>query len=665
MREGLQSCLREGLADDQAKALVVIGEGRTFPAGADIREFGKPPAGPALPDVINEYESSEKLVIAAIHGTALGGGLEVALGCDYRVALDSAKVGLPEVKLGLLPGAGGTQRLPRLVGAKAALDMIVGGNPVKAKNALQMGIVDDVVSGDLLEGALAYARKLVADKAPLRRIRDLDVQTEEADLFASYEKSIARKQRGFKAPFHCIKAVQAAVELPFEEGMKRERELFGELLVSSESAAQRHVFFAEREVAKVPGLPKDTPKREVNSAAVIGAGTMGGGIAMNFANAGIPVKILEVKEEALEKGIAIIRKNYENTAKKGRLTQEQVEQRMALIQPTLSYDDLGDVDVVIEAVFENMDVKEAVFKELDRVCKPGAILATNTSTLDVNRIASFTKRPQDVIGMHFFSPANVMKLLENVRGEKTADDVIATVMDLSRRIGKVGVLVGVCHGFVGNRMLHKRQAEAVQLVNEGANPAQVDKVLFDLGFPMGPFAMSDLAGMDVGYRIREELRKENPENAPARNWTDELVENGRMGQKTQAGVFDYKEGDRTPVPSAEVDKIIAKFREENGIATREVTDQEILERCMYVMVNEGAKILEEGIAARPLDVDVIWIYGYGFPVYRGGVLFWADQVGLKTIYDKVSQFHQETGDDVWKPAPLLEKLAKEGKGFYS
>ncbi|WP_133492632.1 3-hydroxyacyl-CoA dehydrogenase NAD-binding domain-containing protein [Alcanivorax sp. 24] len=665
VREGLRSCLREGLADDQAKALVVIGEGRTFPAGADIREFGKPPAGPALPDVINEYESSEKLVIAAIHGTALGGGLEVALGCDYRVALDSAKVGLPEVKLGLLPGAGGTQRLPRLVGAKAALDMIVGGNPVKAKNALQMGIVDDVVSGDLLEGALTYARKLVADNAPLRRIRDLDVQTEEADLFANYEKSIARKQRGFKAPFHCIKAVQAAVELPFEEGMKRERELFGELLVSSESAAQRHVFFAEREVAKVPGLPKDTPKRDVNLAAVIGAGTMGGGIAMNFANAGIPVKILEVKEEALEKGIAIIRKNYENTAKKGRLTQEQVEQRMALIQPTLSYDDLGDVDVVIEAVFENMDVKEAVFKELDRVCKPGAILATNTSTLDVNRIASFTKRPQDVIGMHFFSPANVMKLLENVRGEKTADDVIATVMDLSRRIGKVGVLVGVCHGFVGNRMLHKRQAEAVQLVNEGANPAQVDKVLFDLGFPMGPFAMSDLAGMDVGYRIREELRKENPENAPARNWTDELVENGRMGQKTQAGVFDYKEGDRTPVPSAEVDKIIAKFREDNGIATREVTDQEILERCMYVMVNEGAKILEEGIAARPLDVDVIWIYGYGFPVYRGGVLFWADQVGLKTIHDKVSQFHQETGDDVWKPAPLLEKLAKEGKGFYS
>jgi 3-hydroxyacyl-CoA dehydrogenase len=665
VREGLVNCLRQGLEDDQAKALVVIGEGRTFPAGADIREFGKPPAGPALPDVINEYESSDKLVIAAIHGTALGGGLEVALGCDYRVALESAKVGLPEVKLGLLPGAGGTQRLPRLVGAKAALDMIVGGNPVKAKDAYKVGIVDEVVGGDLLEGALAYARKLVAENAPLRKIRDLDVKKEEADLFTNYEKSIARKQRGFKAPFHCIKAVQAAVELPFDEGMKRERELFAELLVSPESRAQRHVFFAEREVAKVPGLPKDTAKRDVKSAAIIGAGTMGGGIAMNFANAGIPVKILEVKEDALERGIAVIRKNYENTAKKGRITQEQVEQRMALIQPTLSYDDLGDVDLVIEAVFENMDVKKAVFTELDRVCKPGAILATNTSTLDVNRIASFTKRPEDVVGMHFFSPANVMKLLENVRGEKTSDEVVATVMDLSRRIGKVGVLVGVCHGFVGNRMLHKRQAEAVQLVNEGANPAQVDKVLFDLGFPMGPFAMSDLAGMDVGYRIREELRKEDPDNAPPRNWTDDLVEQGRLGQKTQAGVFDYKEGDRTPVPSSEVDALIAKFREENGIQSRDISDQEILERCMYIMVNEGAKILEEGIAARPLDVDVIWIYGYGFPVYRGGVLFWADSVGLKTIYDKVSQIHQETGSDTWKPAALLEKLAKEGKGFYS
>lgn len=664
VREGLQQCLREALADEQIRAVVVIGEGKTFPAGADIREFGKPPQQPALPAVIDEYEASDKLVVAAIHGTALGGGLEVALGCDYRVALDSARLGLPEVKLGLLPGAGGTQRLPRLVGAQKALEMIVGGNPVKAKEALSLGLVDEMVSGDLLEGALAYTRQLLADNAPLRELCDLAVPDAQDGLFEQFEQSIARKQRGFKAPFSCIKAVKAAVELPFDKGVERERELFFKLLVSPESAAQRHVFFAEREVAKVPGLDKNTPKREINQVAVIGAGTMGGGIAMNFANAGIPVRLLEVKEDALERGVAVIRKNYENTAKKGRITAEQVEQRMALIQPTLSYDDLGDVDLVIEAVFENMDVKEAVFSELDRVCKPGAILATNTSTLDVDRIASFTGRPEDVMGMHFFSPANVMKLLENVRGEKTSDEVIATVMDLSRRIGKVGVLVGVCHGFVGNRMLHRRQAEAVQLVNEGASPQQVDKVLFDLGFPMGPFAMSDLAGMDVGYRIREELRKEDPANGPARNWTDELVEAGRLGQKTQAGVFDYKDGDRTPVPSATVDGIIEQYRSDNGIAPREISDQEILERCMYVMVNEGAKILEEGIAARPLDVDVIWIYGYGFPVYRGGVLFWADQVGVKAIFEKVNEIYQQTGSDVWKPAKLLGDLAEQGKGFY-
>ncbi|KZY37802.1 3-hydroxyacyl-CoA dehydrogenase [Alcanivorax sp. HI0044] len=665
VREGLQQCLRDALADEQIRAVVVIGEGKTFPAGADIREFGKPPQQPALPTVIDEYEASDKLVVAAIHGTALGGGLEVALGCDYRVALDSARLGLPEVKLGLLPGAGGTQRLPRLVGAQKALEMVVGGNPVKAKEALSLGLVDEMVSGDLLEGALAYTRQLLADNAPLRKLRDLAVPDAQDGLFDQFEQSIARKQRGFKAPFSCIKAVKAAVELPFDKGVERERELFFELLVSPESAAQRHVFFAEREVAKVPGLDKNTPKREINQVAVIGAGTMGGGIAMNFANAGIPVRLLEVKEDALERGVAVIRKNYENTEKKGRITDEQVEQRMALIQPTLSYDDLSDVDLVIEAVFENMDVKEAVFSELDRVCKPGAILATNTSTLDVDRIASFTGRPEDVMGMHFFSPANVMKLLENVRGEKTSDEVIATVMDLSRRIGKVGVLVGVCHGFVGNRMLHRRQAEAVELVNEGASPQQVDKVLFDLGFPMGPFAMSDLAGMDVGYRIREELRKEDPANGPARNWTDELVEAGRLGQKTQAGVFDYKDGDRTPVPSTAVDGIIEQYRSDNGITPREISDQEILERCMYVMVNEGAKILEEGIAARPLDVDVIWIYGYGFPVYRGGVLFWADQVGVKAIFEKVNEIYQQTGSDVWKPAKLLGDLAEQGKGFYS
>lgn len=665
VRQGLLDCLREGLSDPEAKALLVIAEGRTFPAGADIREFGKPPAEPALPDLIAAYERSDKLIVAAIHGTALGGGLEVALGCDYRVALDSAKVGLPEVKLGLLPGAGGTQRLPRLIGADKALPIIATGNPVKASEACQLGIIDQIISGDLLSGALAFVRQQLANNAPLRRLSDGKAKLDNPNLFTEYEQSIARRQRGFKSPFACIEAVRNATEMDFAEGIKRERELFVQLRDSFESKAQRHVFFAEREVAKVPGLDPATPQRKIDKVAIIGAGTMGGGIAMNFANAGIAVRLLEVQEEALQRGLGVIRKNYEATAKKGRLTQEQVEQRMALITPTLSYDDLADVDLAIEAVFENMDVKRQVFSELDRVCKPGAILATNTSTLDVNQIASFTQRPQDVVGMHFFSPANVMKLLENVRGEKTADDVVATVMALSRKIGKVGVLVGVCHGFVGNRMLHRRQAEAMELVRLGASPQQVDKVLYDFGFPMGPFAMSDLAGLDVGYRIREELRKSDPDNAPPRNWTDDLVEQGRCGQKTQAGVFDYVEGSRTPQPSALVEQLIADYRQRENVTPRAVSDEEILERCLYVMVNEGAKILEEGIAARPLDVDVIWINGYGFPVYRGGVLFWADYVGLERILEKVEAFYKETGSPHWKPSALLKQRVTEKKGFYS
>ncbi len=665
VRAGLVAALEQGLKDDQARALVVTGAGRTFPAGADIREFGKPPADPWLPEVVARFEDSEKLLVAAIHGTALGGGLEVALGCDYRIALTSAKVGLPEVKLGILPGAGGTQRLPRLIGADAALRIIAEGNPVPAEKARKLGIIDEVVSDDLVGAAIAYANKLVDAKAQRRPLNEGTAKLENAGLFDEYRQSIARKQRGFLSPFRCIDAVRAAVELPFAEGMKRERELFTELVQSPESAAQRHVFFAEREVAKVPGIARDTPKRSIETVAVIGAGTMGGGIAMNFANAGIPVYLLEVKQEALDKGLAVIRRNYENTAKKGRITQDDVEKRMALIRPTLSYDDLADVDLVIEAVFESMDIKKQVFGTLDRVCKPGAILATNTSTLDVNEIAAITSRPQDVMGMHFFSPANVMRLLENVRGEKTADDVVATVMDLSKRIGKVGVCVGVCHGFVGNRMLHKRQHEAIALVEEGATPEQVDKVLFDFGLPMGPFAMSDLAGLDVGYRIREELRKAGDPEAQEMSWLDKLAAQGRYGQKTGAGVFRYEEGDRTPRPDPVVADLIAEHRREKGIEPREVTDQEILERCLYVMVNEGAKILEEGIAARPLDVDVVWIYGYGFPVYRGGPMFWADQVGVKTIYDKVVEFQQRLGDSGWKPAPLLKALAESGKGFYS
>lgn len=663
VRQGLLDALAAGLADDDARALIIIGAGRTFPAGADIREFGRPPQDPGLPEVIKRIEASDKLVIAAVHGTALGGGMEVTLGCHYRVALDSAKMGLPEVNLGLLPGAGGTQRLPRLIGAKAALDAIVSGKPMTAAQLESLGVVDKVVSGDLRAQALAYARQLVADQAPPRRISELSVASAGADVFRDFEQSIARRKRGFLAPFHCIKAVQAATELDFEAGMKRERELFTELLNSPQSAAQRHVFFAEREVAKIPGIARDTPRREIRRVGIIGAGTMGGGIAMNFLSAGIPVTLLEMQQAALDKGVAVIRHNYEATARKGRISSAQVEACMGRLDTTLEYADLADVDMVIEAVFENMAVKKQVFTELDRVCKPGAILATNTSTLDINEIAAATARPADVIGTHFFSPANVMRLLENVRGAATSDEVIATVMDLSKRIGKVGVLVGVCYGFVGNRILHKRQTQAIELVNEGATPARVDQVLYDFGLPMGPFAMADLAGLDVGWRIREGLRETDPDQAPERTWLDALAEQERFGQKTGGGVFDYADGDRTPRPSAVAATEIETYRRQQGIVPREISDQEIRERCLYVMVNEGARILEEGIALRSLDIDIVWIYGYGFPVYRGGPMFWADQVGLGTIYERVKQFHAETANDDWQPAPLLEKLAREGKRF--
>ena len=663
VRQGLLEALEQGVADDNARALLIIGGGRTFPAGADIREFGKPPQAPGLPEVIDQLEASDKLLIAAVHGTALGGGMEITLGCDYRILLDTARMGLPEVHLGLLPGAGGTQRLPRLIGAKAAMEAIVGGKPISASRLESLGVADRVVPGDLKPQAIAYAKQLAADNAPRRKVSELGVAEEQADVFTEFEQSIARRQRGFLAPFHCIKAVQAATELDFKAGMARERELFAELLESPESAAQRHAFFAEREVAKIPGIDKDTKQRDIQRVAIIGAGTMGGGIAMNFLTAGIPITLLETQQDALDKGVALIRKNYEATAKKGRMSADQVEQCMARLATTLSYDDLAEADMVIEAVFENMKIKKQVFGELDRVCKPGAILATNTSTLDVNEIARATSRPADVIGTHYFSPANVMKLLENVRGEASSDEVIATVMALSKTIGKVGVLVGVCNGFVGNRMLHKRQEQATQLVNEGATPAQVDTVLFDFGLPMGPFAMADLAGLDVGWRIREGQREDDPGNAPEHNWLDALAEQKRWGQKTGGGVFDYAEGDRTPRPSEATAAEIKKYREVHGIETRSISDTEIRERCLYVMVNEGAKILEEGIALRALDIDVVWIYGYGFPVYRGGPMFWADQIGLDTVLDRVKQFYQDTGQEAWQPAPLLEQLAGEGKGF--
>ncbi len=665
VRSGLLAALNQGLADAEAKVLLLVCEGRTFIAGADIREFGKPIQEPVLPEVMNQFENSSKPVIAAIHGTALGGGLETALGCHYRVALGSAKVGLPEVKLGLLPGAGGTQRLPRLTGARKALEMITTGDFVAAPQALELGIVDAVEAGDdIREVGLAFARKAVEEGWPVRRVRDLTDKVEAdkgSEVFEEFRAALEKKARGLFSPFKCVDAVEAAFTLPFDEGLQRERALFSECMASPQRAGLIHAFFAEREVSKVKGLAKDTPVRDVNSVGIIGAGTMGGGIAMNFANVGIPVTLVEVKQEALDNGLGIIRKNYENSAKKGRISQQQVEERMALITGSLTYDDFKDADMVIEAVFENMAIKKEIFAKLDAVCKPGAILASNTSTLDIDEIASATARPQDVVGMHFFSPANVMKLLENVRGSQTSDEVKATVMAVAKKIKKVGVLVGNCYGFVGNRMLHKRGAEAMALVNEGATPQQVDKVLTDLGYPMGQFAMSDLAGIDVGYRIRQE-RRNSGEDVPL-SWLDKLAEQDRLGQKTMAGVYRYEEGSRKPIPDPAVDAIIEEFRKEQGITPRQITDQEILERCMFVMINEGAKILEEGIADRSLDIDIVWIYGYGFPAYRGGPMFWADQIGLDTILNAVEKYYDELGGDQWQPSALLKKLVADGRSF--
>jgi len=665
VRTGLIAALEQGQEDSEAKVLLLVCEGRTFIAGADIREFGKPMQSPGLPELVETYEDSDKPLVAAIHGTALGGGLEMALGCHYRVALNSAKIGLPEVKLGLLPGAGGTQRLPRLIGAQKALEIITSGEFVEAKDALALGILDVVDDGkDVRTAGLAYAQQIADEGKPVRRVRDLKdkiAADKGSDVFNQFRALLQKKARGQFSPFKCVDAIEAAFELPFAEGMKRERELFTACMDSPQRAGQIHSFFAEREVSKVKGLSKDTPVRAVNSIGIIGAGTMGGGIAMNFANVGIAVTIVEMKQEALDKGLGIIRKNYENSAKKGRITSQQVEDRMALITGSLSYDDFNSVDLVIEAVFENMAVKKEIFAKLDAVCKPGTILASNTSTLDIDEIASATRRPEDVVGMHFFSPANVMKLLENVRGSKTSDEVKATVMAVAKKIKKVGVLVGNCHGFVGNRMLHRRGAEAMTLVNEGATPQQVDKVLTDLGYPMGQFAMSDLAGIDVGYRIREERR--NAGEQVASSWMDKLAEQNRLGQKTMAGVYKYEEGSRQPVPDPEVERIIEDFRKEQGIRSRVITDQEILERCMYVMVNEAAKILEEGIADRALDIDVVWICGYGFPAYRGGPMFWADQVGLGSILAAVEKYHSDVGGEQWKPAALLKQLVADKKKF--
>src|SRR5688572_11599430 len=659
VRQGLHEGLMQAGSDAAVRAVVITCAGRTFIAGADITEFGKPPTEPSLHSVLDLIENCPKPVVAAIHGTALGGGLEVTLACHYRVAVKAARFGLPEVKLGLLPGAGGTQRLPRVVGAQKALQMIVSGDPIGADEAFKVGLIDEIVEGDLAAEGVAFAEKVIREKRPLKKIRDLTDKIADAkgkpELFSEFRKSVARQTRGFRAPENCIRAVEAAVELPFDQGIRRERELFTELLNSPESKAQRYFFFAEREAAKIPDVPGDTPAKDIKKAAVIGAGTMGGGIAMNFANAGIPVTVVEMAQDALDRGLAVVRRNYEATAARGRLTPADVETRMGLIQGTTDWKAIADADIVIEAVFEEMPIKKEVFAKLDALAKPDAVLATNTSTLDVDEIASATKRPESVIGTHFFSPANVMRLLENVRGAKSSKTTVATAMAVGRRIGKVPVLVGVCYGFVGNRMLHQRGLQAEKLILEGAPPHQVDKVLTDFGFPMGPFAMSDMAGLDVGWRIR---KGRGMKSAVA----DRICELGRFGQKTGAGYYKYDDK-RNPSPDSDVEKIIVDVATEMGITRRHIDDEEILQRLLYPMVNEGAKILEEKIAIRASDIDVIWVYGYGWPVYRGGPMFWADQIGLKAVRDRMLQFQKATGDAFWTPAPLLSRLADQGKGF--
>jgi 3-hydroxyacyl-CoA dehydrogenase len=654
VRDGLYEGFKQAIASD-AKAVVLICDGRTFIAGADITEFGGAMKGASLPDVQAMMENSPKPVIAAIHGTALGGGLEVALCAHYRVAVPSARLGLPEVNLGLLPGAGGTQRLPRIAGVEKALEMVTSGRHAPAKEALEMGLVDEIVpEGQLKDAAIAFARKVVAENKPLVKVRENNAKLEAAkghpEVFADFRKANARKFRGFLAPEYNIRCIEAAVNAnTFDEGLAVERKLFMELMTGPQSAAQRYYFFAERQAQKIPDVPDDTPTRAINKVGVLGAGTMGGGISMNFANVGIPVTIVELKQDALDRGLSTIRKNYERS--RG-AKPEETDKRMSLLTGSLDMSEFKDCDLVIEAVFENMDIKKDVFRKLDEICKPGAILASNTSYLNIDEIASVTKRPEDVIGLHFFSPANVMKLLEVIRGDKTAKDVIATSMKLAKQIGKIAVLAGVCPGFIGNRMLSQRQREAQKLVLEGAMPWDVDRVLYDFGFPMGPFAMSDLAGLDIGW---------SKEKSKGETIRDVLCEMDRRGQKTGAGYYDYDEN-RNAKPSPVTEKIINDFIVKSGRNPRKISDAEILERCIYPMINEGAKILEEGKAIRSSDIDVVWVNGYGWPVYRGGPMYYGDQLGVDKVLGKMKEFQGALGED-FKPAALLEQLAAEGKKF--
>jgi len=659
VRAGLKVGIEQAIADHGAEAIVLICEGRTFFAGADISEFGKPPVPPMLREVHEVIESSPKPVVAAIHGTALGGGLETALACHYRIAAPDAKLGLPEVKLGILPGAGGTQRLPRLVGVEKAIEMICTGEPVDARTAERLGIVDALAEGDLHAAAVAYAARVVAERRPLVRVRDrhrlIDEAARRPEMFQAAREHYAKLRRGVLAPQHCISAIQAATELAFDHGMRRERELFEELLVSDQSKALRHFFFAGRQANKIPGVGRDTPRREIARVAVIGAGTMGGGIAMSFANAGLPVVLIDADQAALDRGMETVRRNYAKSVKRGRLSEAEAAARLALFRPSIELAAIGEADLVIEAVFEDMALKRVLFGRIDALARPEAILATNTSTLDVNEIAAATGRPESVLGLHFFSPANVMRLLEVVRGAKTAPDVLATCFDIARRVGKVPVQAGVCDGFIGNRMLHAYFDQAFALLYEGALPQEVDAALTGFGLAMGPFAMSDLAGLDVSWRIREQKGESQP-------IADRLCRLGRFGQKTGAGYYRYREDGRTPYPNP----LVAAIVEEEGIARhgsrRKIAPEEIVERCILALVNEGAKLLEDGIALRASDIDVVYVYGYGFPGHLGGPMFWADRFGLDRALEKIRGFHA-AGQEVFAPAPLIERLASDGKGF--
>jgi 3-hydroxyacyl-CoA dehydrogenase len=662
--EGIVENVERGNADPAIKAMVLIGAGRSFIAGADIRQFGtrRPPSVPGR-RTHEVLDNSQKPVVAAIHGYALGGGLEIALASNYRIAVPSAKVGLPEVLIGILPGSGGTQRLPRLIGPKAAMEMIVSGRHVPAEEAKRLGIIDELVEagGDLRQEAIAMARR-IADIRPLPRIRDRDEKLAEAKtdpgIFDGMRKSIARRARNQKAPYNCIAAVEAACSLPFDDGIRRERELFDELENSAEARALRYAFFAEREVAKLPDIPRDTPLRPIKTAAIVGAGTMGGGIAMSFAEFGFPVKLLEASPEALDRGIARIRSNYETSVKRGSLSEAEMSRRMALIEPVTSYDDIAQCDVVIEAVFERIPVKEEVFKKLDEVMKPGALLYTNTSGIDIDIMANATKRPQDVAGTHFFAPANVMKLFEAVKGAKSAPDTLATAMDLGRKIGKISAMAGNGDGFVANRSRTPFGTEMNILVEEGALPEQVDKVMVDFGYPIGPFATADLSGLDIGYDSRQRRAAENP-NYRKMPIADAIVEMGRLGQKTGAGWFRYEKGDRTPHPDPEVARLIKEKAAEMGVEQRSFTDEEILRRLLFASVNEACKILEEGKAYRASDIDVMWLNGFGFPRYRGGLMYWADGIGVAEVYRQIQAWHQQYGER-WAPASLLRRLAETG-----